>query len=69
MEPTGRLVNDRLLAQGILALVNLRGDRLMFYPRGCLPQYVRTHLEISDGKRARLLRDFLVNVARGIVTD
>lgn len=54
-----------ILEHGVIALVNLGGSRIYFYPRGRLPPYL--HAYIDAGRRTIVLRDYLVNVARGIV--
>lgn len=64
---TGRYVNERILEHGFITLSNLNGDRLTFYPRQPLPQFLRQWLEVPARKAA--LRDYLVNVGRGIVSQ
>lgn len=66
---TGRTVNDKVRKCGVVALVDLNGDRIWFYPRGRLPPYVCAYLDISNGRNARLLRDFCVSLGRGVVND
>jgi hypothetical protein len=46
MEPTGRSVNNIVLECGVVALVDLAGDRIWFYPRGRLPRHVGAYLDI-----------------------
>lgn len=65
METNGRTVNDKVRQGGCVALVDLLGDRIWFYPRGTLPNYVADYLDLDNGRRARMLRDFLVNLGRG----
>jgi len=65
-EPTGRIVNDKIRECGIVALVDLSGDRIWFYPRGRLPPSVAKYLNLQNGYPARLLRDFIVSLGRGI---
>lgn len=66
-EPTGRQINEVILKAGVVALVDLKGDRIWFYPRGRMPLHVLAYIEINH--RSARLRDFLVNVGRGVVTD
>jgi hypothetical protein len=55
-------LNNRILACGVFALVDLEGNCLWFYPKGRLP---RAWDEISgDDAKMTLLRDFLVNLGR-----
>lgn len=68
-DPTGRSVNARILECGVVTLVDLAGDKLWFYPRGRLPAHIVAYLNIHNGRNARLLRDFCVNLGRGLVTD
>lgn len=63
---TGRAVNDRIRACGIVTLVDLQGDKIWFYPRGRLPLDIVKYLNLHDGYAARLLRDFIVSLGRGI---
>jgi len=64
----GRAVNGVLRRGGIIALVDLSGERLHFYPRG-VPPYVVDYLNLDNKLRARALCTFLVNVGRGIIRD
>lgn len=66
METNGRFVNDKVRAAGCVALADLAGDRIWFYPRGSLPAYVADYLDLENGRRARQLRDFLVSLGRGL---
>jgi hypothetical protein len=68
-EPTGRLVNEKCLECGIVALVDLAGDKIWFYPRGRLPAHVAAYLNIHNGRNARLLRDFCVSLGRGVISE
>lgn len=63
----GRSVNDKILAAGVIALVNLRGERVYFYPRGKLPNYVACYLDAHDRYRLGLLSNFLVSLGNGVV--
>jgi hypothetical protein len=65
----GRTVNDKVRECGVIALVDLAGDKLWFFPRGRLPAYLVAYLNIHEGRNARLLRDFVVTLGRGIITD
>jgi hypothetical protein len=69
METTGRIVNDKVRACGVVALVDLAGDRIWFYPRGRLPPHLGFYLDSDHGRPARLLRDFCVSLGRGVVND
>lgn len=64
----GRIVNDKCRAEGVCVLVDLAGDRLRFYSgrRGRVPQHLIAYLQINNGERAKALRDFLVNLGRGL---
>lgn len=64
---TGRTINDKVRECGVVALVDLRGDRIWFYPVGRLPNYVVAYLSLHG--HSRLLRDFLVTLGRGIIAD
>jgi hypothetical protein len=67
---TGRSINERFLAVGIVPLINLDGSRLLFYPRGAhVPAFLMAYLKSGVPLRSTLLRDYLVNVARGITHD
>jgi hypothetical protein len=63
---TGQAINDEVRKSGVCALVDLGGDRIWFYPRGRLTRDACALLDANDGRNARLLRDFLVNLGRGI---
>jgi len=67
--PTGRQINQRVRECGVVTLVSLNGEKLSFYPRGRLPAHVVAYLNFHEGRNARLLRDFCINVGRGIVTE
>lgn len=69
METTGRTVNDKVRECGVVALVDLAGDRIWFYPRGRLPPYMCAYLDIDNGRPARALRDFCVSLGRGLIVD
>jgi hypothetical protein len=69
METTGRAVNRKILECGCVALVDLAGDRLYFYPRNKLPQHLIAYLNIGERRHLRMLRDYCVNIARGLITD
>lgn len=64
---TGRNVNDKIRSHGVVAIVNFRGDRVWFYPRYKLPNYLAAYLDAHDGLRLGLLRDFLVSLGNGVV--
>lgn len=66
MEITGRAVNRKVVECGIVALVDLQGDRIWFFPRGRLPPHVCAYLDANNGANARLLRDYLVTLGRDI---
>lgn len=63
----GRSVNDKIRSHGVIALVNLRGDRVWFYPRGRLPNYLAAYLDAHDSYRLSLLSNFLVSLGNGVV--
>ena len=62
-ESTGAAINEAVHQAGCFTLVNLAGDYIYFYPRGRLPRYLNTYLQISDARRSRL-RDFLMILGR-----
>lgn len=64
--PTGQALNARILNYGVVALVDLGGDRVWFFPPK-LPLRMVAELEDEGGRRLRLLRDFLVTLGRDIV--
>lgn len=63
---TGKAVNDLIRESGVVALVDLAADRIWFYPRGRLPLDIVDYLNLHNGYAARLLRDFIVTLGRGI---
>lgn len=68
MQPNGQTVNDILrIKYGCFALVNFEGTRISVYPRDRHTQEMVNYLR---GERRMLsLRNFLINLGRGIVTD
>ena len=57
-------LNNRILAEGIIVLVDLAGNRFHFYPRDKhMPLYLWNELKNDDHKKL-LLRNFLVNLGR-----
>jgi hypothetical protein len=68
-QTTGRQVNDLVRESGVVALVDLAGDRLWFFPRGRLPKDLAAYLNMQNGHAAFLLRDFIVTLGREIVPD
>ena len=58
MNPTGQGINAAILEAGCFALTNLAGNYMWFYPRGKMPAYLHTYLELSEDRKG-LLRDFL----------
>jgi hypothetical protein len=65
-EPTGRQINEWIRAGGVVPLVDIRGDRITFYPRGRLSAYAVAYLNSHDSRNAKLLRDFCVTLGRGL---
>jgi hypothetical protein len=68
-EPTGREINDKVRQCGVVALVDLSGNRIWFYPRGRLPRHVTAYLDAHNGRNALVLRDFCVSLGRGVIAD
>jgi hypothetical protein len=66
---SGRTVNERLLALGVTTLVSFDGARLHFYFSSSerFPESILQYLRINDGHRAKLLRDYCVNLGRDLV--
>jgi hypothetical protein len=62
----GEAINQTLLQAGVIALTRFDGSRIEFYPRGALPPYVFAHLTADDNARLFALRNYLINLARGI---
>jgi hypothetical protein len=57
-------LNDRILAAGVVVLVDLEGNRLRFYPReASLPKSLWEEFANDDRKKL-LLRNFLINLGR-----
>ena len=61
----GAAINESIRQAGCVALVDLESTRLMFYPRGMLPQYIHAYLD-ADGDRRRALAIYLTNLGRGL---
>ena len=64
---TGRTINDAVLKSGCVALVDLAADRIWFFPRGRMPPALIEFLNLGNGRNARLLRDYVVTLGRGII--
>lgn len=62
-QPTGQALNRKVLECGCVALVNLAGNRLEFYPRGKVPEYLVAYLW---GSRAEKLAQYCINLGRDI---
>ncbi len=62
---TGQALNRKVLESGCVALVNLDGTRLEFYPRGRLPAYLSAYLN-SNATGPRRLAQYCINLGRDI---
>jgi hypothetical protein len=56
-------LNDRILAEGVVTLVDLEGNRLYFYPK-CTTLSRPLWEELNDKRKQILLRNFLINLGR-----
>lgn len=62
---SGLGINHVLRQNGIVALVNLRGDHVALFPPGKIPPSLADWLNRDNGHRLKMLRNFLINLARG----
>jgi hypothetical protein len=67
MQPDGRTINDILRTKyGCVALTNFEGTKISVYPRDRHTSEMIAFLREDGMRRGLALRNFLINMARGI---
>lgn len=67
MQPDGRTVNNILRTKyGVIALTNFEGTKISVYPRDRHTEAMIDYLRSDGMRRGYALRNFLINMARGI---
>lgn len=64
MSHAAEAIDKAVRSAGCIALVNLPGTRVDFYPRGHLPPCLMTLLTEDKNRRLLILREFLIAQAR-----
>jgi hypothetical protein len=63
----GEKINDELASYGVFPLVNLAGNYISFFPKGArFPTSLHDSIKNSP-ENFNALRDFLVNLGRGLI--